>query len=123
MRLVFFGVRSAGGAVEDVVGGEVNQLRVQLPAGHGQVADREGVGDEGGLRFIFGDVHLIVGGGVQHQRGVGLSQDAFDAGGIADIDAGAVETGDVITAPGEFMHEFHAELSPAAKDDYVALVH
>ncbi len=76
-----------------------------------------------GTRFVFGHVHLIVGGGVQDQRRVGSYQRLFDLSRVADVHAGAVETGDGVTALGQLAHQLHAELAPAAEDDHVSPVH
>jgi len=85
MGPVVFGIRTSGCAVEDVVGGEVNQPGVQLAASHRHVADRETIRKIGRHRLVLGDVHLIVGGGIDYNRRIFPRQRALYARGIRDI--------------------------------------
>src|SRR6266545_924487 len=55
--------------VEDVVGGEVQQLGVDLRAGQGEVARAEAVVAEGAVRVALATVHVGPRGRVQHQVG------------------------------------------------------
>jgi hypothetical protein len=115
-------VGAAEGAVEDVVGGVVDEAGVDLAAGDGEVADGEGVGHEGGLGFAFGDVDLIVGGGVEDDLGVKGGEGLFDGDGVGYIDLAAFVAPDFVAAFAEFGAEFLAELS-AATEYYCFWVH
>lgn len=57
---VLLGVGAAGPAVEDVIGGEVDQPGIQLPAGQRHIAHGQGVHLESGQRLAFGHVHHVV---------------------------------------------------------------
>ena len=56
----------------------MDQSRVDLPAGDGEIAHREPVDFECGERLFFRDVDLIVGGGVEHDRRIVLSERVLD---------------------------------------------
>ena len=113
---IVFGIGAAGKPVEDVVGGKVDQLRVDLAAGDGQVADGEAVDHERRQGLLFGDVDLVVSGGVEHNGGVVLGQRVLDLRGVGNIDLGPFKTGDLIIAGGKYRFQFDTQLSTTAKD-------
>ena len=98
---VGFDVGPTEGAVEDVVGGEVDELGVDLPAGDGEIAGAKSVGLVGNGGFSFGDVDHVVGGGVEDDGGIDFGELGFEGGEVGDIDRGAVEGGYGIAAKGE----------------------
>ena len=55
-----------GSAVENVVGGKMNELCIGLTACQSQVTHTQRVGDVGGLRFFLRHVHLVVSGSVEN---------------------------------------------------------
>ena len=116
MRRVGLGVRTFGCPVENVVGRELHQLRVQLAASHRDIPHRQRVGEERGDRLLFGDVYLVVRGSIEDECRVFLGQDAFHCCGVGNVDGGAIETGDNVAAFAEHAHQLHAELSTATED-------
>ena len=96
-----FDVRTSEGAIEDVVGGEVDELGVDLSAGDGEIAGAEGVGLVGDSGFAFGDVDHVVGGRIENDGGIDFGEFGFEGGEVGDIDRGPVEGGDGIAAEGE----------------------
>ena len=68
----------------------MHQSGVHLAAGQGQVAHRQGVDLEGGLRLLLGHVHLVVGGGVEHHFGVEARQCVLHRGRVRDVHLGTV---------------------------------
>jgi hypothetical protein len=122
-RTILFGVGASGGPIENVVGGKVDELRVQLTARHGQIADRESVGDEGRLRLSLGNVHLVVGGGVEHYFGIRLRENLLDARGVGNVNVGTLETFYRVAALGELADQLHSELPAASEDNNFSLIH
>jgi len=102
VRRIVFDVRMPGASVEDVIGGKMNQARVDLAAGDGQVADREAVHQEGGLRLFFGNIHLVVSRCVEYHVGSGARQGAFHRRGIGNIHLAAPPTGDGVAPVPQF---------------------
>src|ERR1017187_1088417 len=95
---IVLGIGMVRAAVKNVVGGEVDQAGIHLPAGQRQVAHGQAIHQEGGLRLLFGNIHLVIGGGVEDDVGIGLGERALDGGGIGDIDLCALPAGDGIAA-------------------------
>ncbi len=98
MSGILLGIGAAGAAVKNVVGREVDQAGVDLPAGQRQVAHGQAIHLEGGLGLLFGDIHLVIRGGVEHHVGVGAGKRALDGGAIGDIDLCPLPAGDGIPA-------------------------
>jgi hypothetical protein len=94
----------------------MHKLRIQLPACHGEVAHRKCIGLECGQRLTFGNVHHVVGGGVENEGRVGLRQSGFYGGGVADIHVAAVETLNLISALAEYMRQLYTQLSKGAEN-------
>lgn len=118
MSLIVFAIGAAGQPVEYVVGGKMHQPGVALPARHGNVAHRERVHQESGLRLFFGDVHLVVSRGVDHHAGIDAREGALHLPRIGDVHRGALESDGVVTARGEHAQQFDAELPAASKNRY-----
>src|ERR1700728_4598574 len=85
MRRIGLDVGTALGAVEDVVSRVMYKLHVGLPAGHSEIANRERVGLKSCQRLLLRDVDLIVRGGIQHDRGVGVRDRIFDTNRVGDV--------------------------------------
>ena len=118
MRHVLLAVWAAGSAVEHIVGREVDQPRVELPGGEGEIAHREGVDAEGGLGFALGDVDHVVCGSVHNQRRIETGDCLLDAGGVADVDLSAVEARHLPAAAGEDPRQFDPKLASATENDH-----
>ena len=123
MWIVLFGVGPAGHSVENIVGGEVDQSRVHLPAGDGQIPDRERVHPKSRLRFLLGDVHLIVRGGVEHQRRIEARQRRFHLSRVRDIDAASLKARDLEAAIAKHRSQFNPELSTPTENRYSSRLH
>ena len=108
---VLLGVGAAGHAVENVIGRKMHQLGVRLAAGNGQIANRQSVHQVGGLRLLLGDIHLIVGGRVQHDSRIAFGDAALHLRRVGDVDVGPLEAGDRVPPPGKFRLQLDAELS------------
>src|ERR1017187_7896494 len=106
MRGIVLGIGVVGAAVKDVIGGEVDQAGVHLAAGQRQVAHGQAIHQVGGLRLLFGDIHMVIGGGVEYHVGVGAGERSLDGGAIGDIDLCALPAGDGIAADSEFADKF-----------------
>src|SRR5438552_18805946 len=115
MSRILLGVGPAGDAVENVVGGEVHEAGVHLPAGECEIANTQGVGKESGLRLAFDHIHLVVGGGIQNQRWIELGQGSLDALAVGDVDGLALESVYCESARIQFANQFHAESTRTAK--------
>src|SRR3954454_7354297 len=115
-------VGTPGGSIENVVGGEVHQLRVDISAGTRNVAHRERIALKGCHRIAFRQVHLVVCGCVQDNGRIQIGQRSFHRGAVADIHLFPVESRHLVPARGEYADEFYAELS-AASEDYDTFSH
>jgi hypothetical protein len=92
---VFFPVRNAAAAVEDVVGAEMDQREIELLGQACQVVGAGGVDRERGGRLVLADVHLVVRARIHD--GVGPQRGENPAGTfqITDVQLGVGETGDL----------------------------
>ena len=89
----------------------MNQLCVDLPAGQCQVAHAHRIRHISRLRLLLGDINLVIGSRIEDDFRVGGGQHSFDLFTIADIDGGALPTGNFITPTFEFANQLYAELS------------
>ncbi len=77
-------------AVEDVIGGEVDQLSVDLAAGKRQITYRQRVDLKGRLRLLLGDIHLVVSRGVEDDLGVIVGESVLNRRRVGDVHLRAV---------------------------------
>ena len=94
----------------------MHELRIHLAACHGQVADGQCIRLVGCQRLFFGDVHLIVGGRVDHHRWVEFRDARLDNRAIGDVDHSALEAVYFISARGKFRFQLDSKLSAASKN-------
>src|SRR5581483_4342523 len=116
MGMIGFDVRTSLRAVEDVVCRVMDELCVDLAAGHGDVANGECIGLEGGERFPLSDVDLVVSGGVDHHLRVRFGERLFDTMCIRNIERLPVEWLNSPSAAPKFAAQFDTELAATAKD-------
>ena len=116
VRRVELRVSPAGGAVEDVVGREVDEMGIHLPAGDGDVPDRQRIDRECGVRFALRHIHLVIGRGVHYNRWVQRADGFFHLKPVRDIDNVAVPPRDVITPGGELGGQLLAQLAGVTQD-------
>lgn len=115
MGRIFFTIGAASLTVKYVIGGEMHQFRVRIPARDRQIANGQRVHLERGQRLSLGYIYLVVSGGIENHGRIHGGDSAFDRRGVRDIDGGAVEAGDFVPASCEFRLQLHAELTSAAK--------
>jgi hypothetical protein len=113
---IVFGVGMAGSAIEDVVGGEVNQPRVDLAAGQREVAHGQRVDQERRLRLLFGNIHLIVGRRIENDLRVRLRQRVFDRCAVRDIDLPPLPAHDGVSTRLEAANQLDAELAGGSEN-------
>ena len=99
---VLFRIRPAEHAVEDVVGGEMHQPGVTLPAGQRQVSDGQRIGLECCHRLALRNVDLVVGCGVENRERIVFGYRFFDPLGARNIDVGPPVGCNLITAQSQF---------------------
>jgi hypothetical protein len=119
---VLLDIGMAGTAIEDVIGGEVDQLGVGLAAGEGQVAHGQRVDQKGGQRLLLGDIDLIIGGGVEDHFGIAVGQGVLHGQRVGDVHLGAIPGHDGEPALPEFTDQLSAQLS-GGSEDYRASAH
>jgi hypothetical protein len=93
----------------------MHQLGVRLPASDGKITNSHPVDHEGGLRFLLGNIHLIVGGGVEHDCRIALGDATLYLRCVGDVDVRPFEAGDSIPALGELGLQLYAELSATSE--------
>jgi len=94
----------------------MDEQRSHLPAGERDVADRQGVHQKSGLRFLFGYVHLVVGGGVQNDFWVERGQFLFDAIRVGDVQVRAVKPKNRVAALLEFTNQLDTKLAGTSEN-------
>ncbi len=114
MCRVGFGIGPASRAIEHIIGGKMNKTGVQLTAGERQIAHGQGVDLEGGQRFLFGHIHLVVSCGIEHQLRIPRCENRLDLSVIRDVELFAIPTDGFVTAFTQFANQFNAELTTAA---------
>jgi len=120
MRKIGFDIRTRGSAVENVIGGEVDELRVDLAAGDREISHSQSIYQEGGLRLSFSDVDVVIGGGIEDDFRVGAGERALDGFGIGDIDLAAVPGHHGVMTGAKLANELDAELAGGAEDHHGA---
>ena len=111
-----------GGAIEHVIGGEVDQLGVDLAARERQVAHGQRVHQKGRLRLLLGDIHLVIGRGVEDHLRVIVRECILNRDRIGNIDLGAIPRHDTEPPILEFADQLDAKLS-GGPEDYRASAH
>src|SRR5207245_1731480 len=101
--------------VENVISGEVYQLRVRVPARGRQVSHRQGILLECRQGFLLRNIHLVIGRGVDHDGRIAFRDGALHSGGIRDIDGRSREAVDLVAARGKFGPQLDAQLTATAK--------
>ncbi len=122
VRQILLDIGMPGGAIEHVIGGEVDQLGVDLPARESQVAHRQRVHQKGGLRLLFGDVHLVIRRGVEDHLRVIVCKGVLNCGRVGNIDLGAIPGHDTEPPILEFADQLDAKLS-GGPENYRASTH
>ena len=114
---VGFAVGAFGLAVENVVGGNMQDGGACGVCGAGEVFGTFGVGGIGGGRFAFGFVYGGVGGGVDDHGGL-LALDGLQYGGtVGDVELAAVVSGYLKIVGGGLLDEGMANLAMVAGDE------
>src|SRR5947209_4755453 len=114
---IFLYIRPAGGSVENVIGREMHETRVDLAAGHREIANREAIGEKGRQRLFFRDVHLVVGCRIDDYGRVEFGERSFDSSAIAYIHRRSIKACDLVSAVSKFFHQLHAKLPTTAEND------
>jgi hypothetical protein len=73
------------------------------------------------LRFLLGDVDLIIGGGVEDDLGVDTGERALDGGAIGDIDLGAGEAGNRVSTRFQLGDQFDGKLPGSSENNCFAV--
>ena len=94
------GVRLGRVAGEDVVGGDVDDVRAGLGGRGGQVPGAVAVDPRGGGFVGLGAVDVGVGRAVDHRVGLGVAHGGADGVGVRDVEVGAREGDDVVSRGG-----------------------
>ena len=114
---VGFEVGAFGAAVENVVGGNMQDGGACGVGGAGKVFGAFGVGGIGGGRFAFGFIHGGVGGGVDDHVGL-LALNGLQYGGtVGDVEFTAVVSGYLKIVGGGLLDEGLANLAMVAGDE------
>src|SRR5262245_10236805 len=116
MRRILLGVGPAGGAVEDIIGREVDQSSVHLPAGEREIAHAEGIGEESGLRLALSDIDLVIGGGVENDAGIKRGERFLDEFPVVDIDCLAGKSLDGVAPRLQLSNQLDTQLTGTAED-------
>ena len=74
------------------------------------------------MRFLFGDIHLIIGGAVEDHLGVVFGQGVLNGGRVGDVHLGSIPGHDRKPAMLEFTDKLGAKLS-GSPEDYRASAH
>ena len=93
---VAFHVRPPLVSREDVVGTEMQELGVELPAGHRQVAGPDGVDREGPVRPVLDLVDAVVGGQVDDELWLQRDQRRMHRLAVLDLDVGVLQADDAV---------------------------
>ena len=107
---------AAGGAVEDVVGGEVQERQPARGGGGGHGAGGGGVDRLGQRRLVLGAVDLGVGGGVDDDVGVGGADRAGAGLGVGEVGRRAPEEGRLDAARRGRARQLAGDLPGLAED-------
>ncbi len=102
-------------AVEHVVGRKMYQSGVVLAARESYIPNAQRVGFVSGERFPFGDIHLVVGGGIEDRPRIEFGQRALHLLAIADVQLFALEAAYFISAPLQLRAQLHAQLPERPK--------
>jgi len=91
IRGIALRVRLGLGAVEDVIGGVVDEQRTEPPCFLGEDARRAGIDREGRFALALGAVHGGVGGRVDQDLGLQFAQRRADSLRVGEVEARVVE--------------------------------
>jgi hypothetical protein len=116
-RLVALDVRRALGAVEDVVGGDVDDPGFHLRRRCGNVAGTAAVDGEGGLLGRLGAVDVGPGGAVDHHVGPLQLQPAAKRGGGGDVELGAAVADHLVAGVAGGEHHVAAQHPGGSGDE------
>ena len=112
---VVFHIGPAGGAVEHVIGREMNQPRIHLAAGQSQIPHRQPIYRECRLRLLFRHIHLVVCRGVEDYLRVIPRKRTFHRRAIRDIHLSAVQSQHGVLPRLEFPDQLNTELAAGPK--------
>ncbi len=101
----------------------MNQTRIDLTAGEGEISHRERIHQVSRLRFLFRYIDLIIGGGIHHNGRIELRQAALHIGRARDIQAPALKPRNFVAAFGELGFEFHSQLATTPENRNAIRMH
>src|SRR5215472_11890403 len=78
MSLVGFNIRPSEAAIENIIGGKVDQAGVVLAAGDSKIAHCQRICVVSSARLLLSDIHLIVGGGIENHLRFDAGQSALN---------------------------------------------
>ena len=115
VRLVLLAVGPPLGAVEDVVGRDVDEPRAHLARGPRERAGSERVHREGALGLGFGGVHPVPGRGVEHHVGAHAGDERQHGRLVGHVERTPAAGPDELVA--QAGRELAAELALRARDE------